>query len=594
MKADAQDLTSSSWLATDRIGSGHLIIVFAAMVVTVVAWQFSAGQVERRSWEHFDRSASQTLDVMVERMERYDEALRAGVAVLRMNNDEPSPQMWSVFAQNLRIEQRYPGIHGIGVILSVPSDDLRAFEMDQRRLRPDFTVNPITAADDHFVITMIEPLDQNRQAVGLDLTFEENRHRAMTQARDTSQSTISGPILLVQDETETPGFLLIEPYFAQTEDGGNGVFLGAVYAPFVVSRLMEGVLGQERRVSSIQIRDGGEIIYDEFHAGNPQYDDNPVHERQITLNMYGRTWEVLSQTNLAFRQVQNISQPTVILLCGLLIDLALFLLFVSLTKSNRRAKLLANDLMLELQTEKGELEASNAALERYAHISSHDLRTPLRAMRDMTDYLVEDLIESYPEIENDEQFSQNITQINFLIEKMELLIDGMLQYSLMGQDKSNIQVFETRAAVLRAFQLIDGQDHPFSVSGDFPMVHCDRGLFDIIVENLVRNAVQHHTGPKSPQVHVSVATKGTSVILKVQDDGPGINPRYHDRIFDMFQILNHSGSSMAAGLGLAFVKRAVTLIGGHVAVTSDDQQGSTFTVMLHGITADNGTERTAA
>lgn len=102
------------------------------------------------------------------------------------------------------------------------------------------------------------------------MAHEANRFGAALKARDTGKAQITGPIVLVQDATRTPGFLF--------------------YAPFVFHKLVEGVLSKDKRQVRIQVRDGSEILYDEHSEADEAYDPDPLGRSEFSLDLYGRNW----------------------------------------------------------------------------------------------------------------------------------------------------------------------------------------------------------------------------------------------------------------------------------------------------------------
>ncbi len=135
----------------------------------------------------------------------------------------------------------------------------------------------------------------NREAVGFDVANEANRLEAATKARETAAAQITGPIVLVQDEHKTPGFLFYAPSFDE-----EGRFRGLVYAPFVVQRLMNGVLANERRHVSLRVMDAHSTLYDELVSNVEDYDPDPLLATTRRIPMAGREWTFELRSDLAF------------------------------------------------------------------------------------------------------------------------------------------------------------------------------------------------------------------------------------------------------------------------------------------------------
>ncbi len=366
------------------------------------AWQFSIYQVKNRTALRFEAARDQALGLITNGMNKYEDALWAGVAAVDSHGGEISYQDWRTFAHRLRIEERYPGIGGIGVIIDVAPDEMAGFLAEQRQERPGFRVFPEHDSPYLMPITYIEPEELNNFAVGLDVAHETNRRTAALASRDTGQAQITGPIVLVQDAGKTPGFLFYAPVFKGGRQADinarRETFLGAVYAPFVVHKLMDGLLAKELRHVRFSIRDGNELIYDEHSVDDPANDPEPMFSEHVEIALYGRTWTLDMRTNHVFRDENRNTKPTIILIAGLLIESLIITLLVLMARANKRSVAYADQVTLALRQEKrklvetnSELTSKNEELERFAYVASHDLKTPIRGISGLTEMVQEDL-----------------------------------------------------------------------------------------------------------------------------------------------------------------------------------------------------------
>ncbi len=286
------NLAASQLERSGRLGHVHYAVVGLSFVLTLAVWQYATYQVDTRIEDGFDRSSDQVLNLISERMRRYDEALWSSVAMIQANNGEIDYHRWREFARNLKINTRYPGIHGLGVVMAVPTLDMPELIAREQRDRPDFTVHPELPGPMRWPIVYIEPAEANAKAIGLDIGFENNRLSALMAARDTGLSRITAPIRLVQDNGSTPGFLFFAPYYragaALDAEARRQRFAGAIYAPFVVKRMLQGFLDKDQRHIRISISDAGERIYDEHAEVDDSTDPAPMFTREVTLELYGR------------------------------------------------------------------------------------------------------------------------------------------------------------------------------------------------------------------------------------------------------------------------------------------------------------------
>ena len=139
----------------------HWIVLGLSLLLTLFAWHFSRGLVEERAHQRFERDAAQAIELIRERMEKYEDALRAGVGFIGTNGGDVSLERWRSYAGGLELTDRYPGINGIGVIHYVRPADMPAYLSEQRRTRPGFGVHPPHGESEFWPITYIEPSNAN-------------------------------------------------------------------------------------------------------------------------------------------------------------------------------------------------------------------------------------------------------------------------------------------------------------------------------------------------------------------------------------------------------------------------------------------------
>jgi len=331
----------------------HWLIISLSLVLTIGAWYFAKKQVDEKMQVQFDRQAEHIIELVEERMSKYEDALWSGVAALHAKTHNTNYKKWKKFSDTLRIIERYPGINGIGIIKHIEQQDISAHLEKERKLRPDYHVHPAHDEKEYWPIVYIEPVELNKSAVGLDIAHEFNRLTAAKQARDTGTAQITGPITLVQDKEKTPGFLFYVPFyedhFPTSDQERQELFLGLVYAPFITKNLMEGALERERRQVALKITDGDTVIYNEHQSKDPDYDHNSAFERKVEINKYGRKWVFDIKSKKSFHTLHANNQPIIILVGGIIIDSLLFLIFLILTKSNKKSLKYAKKITSKLE-----------------------------------------------------------------------------------------------------------------------------------------------------------------------------------------------------------------------------------------------------
>jgi signal transduction histidine kinase len=205
-------------------------------------------------------------------------------------------------------------------------------------------------------------------------------------------------------------------------------------------------------------------------------------------------------------------------------------------------------------------------------VASHDLKAPLRGIANLAQWLGEDLGENL-----NEETGGYLELLQRRVLRMEGLIDGILQYSRAGRSRDEPETLDVGKLVDEVVDLLAPPDNlAIEVEGYMPTVVSERAPLQQVFLNLIGNAIRHAES-ESPRVTVSVTDEGGGWYeFSVSDNGPGIAPEYHERIFTIFQTLKPKDEVESTGIGLAVVKRIVERQGGQVWVESDGKRGATF------------------
>jgi PAS domain S-box-containing protein len=215
-------------------------------------------------------------------------------------------------------------------------------------------------------------------------------------------------------------------------------------------------------------------------------------------------------------------------------------------------------------TYRKELERSNADLDEFAYVASHDLKAPLRAVSHLAQWIGEDLGGAIGG-----EARQNLDLLRQRVARMQSMLDGLLAFSRLSRATSDAVRVDT-GAMLREIVDLLAPPPGFTVmtTGPMPVIHTQRVPLMHVLQNLVGNAMKHHDRDfGSVVVSVRRLEKGL-VEFRVEDDGPGIPRQFHDKIFVIFQTLVARDEVEASGIGLAIVKKAVERHGGQVWVES--------------------------
>jgi len=226
-----------------------------------------------------------------------------------------------------------------------------------------------------------------------------------------------------------------------------------------------------------------------------------------------------------------------------------------------------------LKRQAAELERSNAELEAFAYVASHDLRQPLRTINSYLGLLEKDL-----DGRLDDENREYITFARDGAQRMDRLIVDLLEYSRVGRKAKPFEMQPTAeivAAALRNLEVaIAEAGAAISVEAGLPAVWGDRNELERLFQNLIGNAVKYRAADRAPAIHMACAADGDVWHFTVRDNGIGIAPQHFERIFGIFQRLHGRDAYEGTGLGLALCRKIVEHHGGRIWVTSDADAGA--------------------
>ena len=230
-----------------------------------------------------------------------------------------------------------------------------------------------------------------------------------------------------------------------------------------------------------------------------------------------------------------------------------------------------------------QLARANEELQQFAYVSSHDLQEPLRTV---TQYL--DLLELRYRDRLDERGRRFITAAIDSATRMQSLIGDLLDYSRLNNAEASLAAVPLRRVVDEALQDlaadISGSGADIRVGG-LPTVTAEATKLRLLFQNLIGNALKF-CGPAPLAITISASEGQGEWTISVADNGIGIDPDHHERIFDVFQRLHHHDRHGGSGIGLAICKRIVGQRGGRIWVESQKGQGATFRFTLPKLTAE--------
>ena len=228
-----------------------------------------------------------------------------------------------------------------------------------------------------------------------------------------------------------------------------------------------------------------------------------------------------------------------------------------------------NQALLERRTQ--ELARSNADLEQFAYVASHDLRAPLRSIAMLSRFIEDDLGDEIPE-----ETREHLIQLRRRTLLMKALIDDLLVYSQAGRATENLGEVDAARLVRGIAFMIDPPDgFEITFEGEPPVFKTLRGPLEQVMRNLIGNAVKHHDRDQG-KIVVTALDRGDFWELTVHDDGPGITPENFDRISDSSRQNEARRELRGSGMGLPIVQRLVESFGGEVQIAPEEGRGTTI------------------
>lgn len=330
----------------------------------------------------FSQDVERVKSLLQARMGIYLNVLTGGKALFDSSN-EVTRSEWHTYISSLNLQKNYPGIQGVGYASLVKAKEKENFVSSvQAESYPEFTIKPDGERDVYVPVTYLEPFDQrNQRAFGYDMFSEPLRRKAMTKARDTGRVSVTGKIILVQEEEKDTqaGFIAYEPVYEKdkmldTESQRRLALQGYVYSPFRMNDFMKGVFGSSTSTSNLDIH-----IYDGLTTAPESFmfdldsDISKIHEdihdnqifkttQIIYIGDHPWTVEFVNKNSFQPNKLDKIL-PNLVLGLSLIFSALIVGLILSAGHAKQKAIDYANKLTQDLQNSKIELEEKNKKIQ---------------------------------------------------------------------------------------------------------------------------------------------------------------------------------------------------------------------------------------
>ncbi len=231
----------------------------------------------------------------------------------------------------------------------------------------------------------------------------------------------------------------------------------------------------------------------------------------------------------------------------------------------------SKNIELKLKEMNQDLKQKNEELQDMAYILSHDLKSPIRGILSLAEFMQDDIDQNRLN-----ELSFYAKTIEERAVRMNKLIDGVLNLSKIGIQKSKKEVIDLNELVHSVFMdSMSREGVEYKIKSTLPTILNVRVLFEQLFSNLISNAIKHNDKAKG-MITIDYRELPGIHEFSISDNGPGISERYHKKIFKLFQTLDSDEKIENTGIGLSIVKKIITMLGGSVRVESTLKEGTTF------------------
>jgi signal transduction histidine kinase len=432
------------------------------------------------------------------------------------------------------------------------------------------------------IVRWVEPIEGNEKVVGMYGSFDDKRMNAQNASHQERAIRATKTISLVQGGN---GFLVYVPVVVDGKH--DGFILGVFNVSSFLTHSLEGTTYEHEVLVS---ENGEEIFSTELEADVELYRADPV-----SLQIAGVDWKVHLRPTKNLISSHASVWPEAMMFVGTLTAIGIGSL-VRILESGRQVRSQLEHLLGEvrprLEAKNIELERSNAEMEEFTYTVSHDLKSPLVTIDGYLSFLKQDI-----EAKRYDRLVDFAGRIESATKRMGDTISDLLELSRVGRGSHQVTNVETREVVLEVVSMMEGEltnkNIEVLIPSFLPVIKADRVRTIQIFQNLISNAIRHGQHEDKPCIlRIGAKFDGDWVNLYVSDNGPGINPQHHEKVFELFHRINTGVEG--TGVGLAIVSRIAQLHGGRAWVESQLGEGATFYVSLPSADQKNITPDLAA
>ena len=230
---------------------------------------------------------------------------------------------------------------------------------------------------------------------------------------------------------------------------------------------------------------------------------------------------------------------------------------------------------LDLENRAKELYERNKDLKEFAYVVSHDLKRPLHNIHTIAEWITSKDFLQVNDIIEDSEMYKNLFIIKEQVVQMDMLINGILNYSLQMEKEKEIKKIDVDSLVRRLIMVNSSDTCKIEIVKPLPHVYFNESQLFQVFQNLIQNAIKHND-KEIVHIQVDVEDNFKDYVFSISDNGPGIDQKYHQKIFQLFQKLELQSDVDSIGIGLALVKKIIERNDGKVWLESKKGEGTTF------------------
>ena len=245
-------------------------------------------------------------------------------------------------------------------------------------------------------------------------------------------------------------------------------------------------------------------------------------------------------------------------------------------KTELEIRRLNKELESRVEERTAELQSSNKELQHFAYVVSHDLKAPLRGISQLAYWIIEDYSDLF-----DDEGRETLELLINRVQRLNALIDGILEYSRVGRIEGQKEDIDINVLIEDITDLVAAPENiKIFCSNDLPVINANKARIEQVFQNLIENAIKYNDKTQGI-IEISSSENDTHWIFAIKDNGPGIEEKYHDKIFGIFQTLGLDNNNQSTGIGLSVVKKIIKMYQGKIWIESEPGKSTTFNFTWH-------------